>query len=296
MYLTHNIGSASALPIIDSSLFKDHAALIKSLSVLDPSLHFFLLCTGIYDADAKRVIDFGEPKSSDESGVIAPKVKQVLGPPVLKASAALLKIRSDYRNATIQRSPLKNFASKEGKFIVYRYGFDVHQSLKRKKKKKSKQDNVNSGSCPGLISVTDMHMYTTRTDAIKIARWFVSHKDAFGRYNIDSWNCESFATFCHTTSLGEQQLEAEYQKRKRQGDLGKFRYFLSENSKSISLQTEHFKGSDIFFHSDLEDTVEWFGNPGVDGVDEFDGEAGNEGQLDGDRDAPPRARFRRGGT
>ena len=210
--------------------------------------------------EKKNVIEFGERGSPDEDGTFLP-LRRKVAPPLLKAGSALVRFR--YGDTIIKESELAKFADKQtGEFYRYRYGFDVHQPLNAN----GEVDQSSGQSSSGVLSVIDK----TREGATKIARWFTKRFDAFGSYDFESWNCENFATFCHTTSLDEQQLEEEYLKRKTSGEIATFPEFLRQNSTPVSLQVERFRGSGIYYHDDDMDSV--IMNANACGVDECDGE------------------------
>lgn len=78
-------------------------------------------------------------------------------------------------------------------------------------------------------------------NSVKVARWFLQKKGAFGTYNAFHWNCEHFATFCKTTTLTEDELQQEWEDEKARagaswgGELD--REFLKARSKARSTQT-----------------------------------------------------------
>ena len=183
----------------------------------------------------KIVIEFGVPKKRRSPDEDAPLVslRKKAAPRLLNYGNALIK--RFYRNVRINHEELWKFADKKtGNSFRYKYKFVVQKG----------SDEVEGHGSDTVITGT------SRESANNIARWFARRSDAFGAYDLKRWNCENFATFCHTTALTEQQLEEEYRKRKTSGEMKTFPDFLRKHSRSVSLQVERFEGSHVHYHDD----------------------------------------------
>ncbi|XP_065194242.1 uncharacterized protein LOC135825552 [Sycon ciliatum] len=100
-------------------------------------------------------------------------------------------------------------------------------------------------------------------------------KRSFGDYDLESWNCECFATFCKTTQHPVEEIAARVKQLKRRQCVGK--RFLHANSTIVSHQVHRYweKG---------EMWRETFDEPTGDTSDEEEpsGDTSDEDQPDGD--------------
>lgn len=72
-------------------------------------------------------------------------------------------------------------------------------------------------------------------NVVEVAKWFAKKPTSFGEYSFRCWNCESFATFCKTTTLTPRQLTREYSRIGH--DQGAWRAFLRASASTVPDQS-----------------------------------------------------------
>ena len=137
---------------------------------------------------------------------------------MLAVAGTVVDFGALFFDTAIRKSKVEDFQDRNGIVLRYSYGMDV-STLQYHKQGTHHQD-------------------TKQREAADIAHWFLHNPYAFGRYRLASWNCEHFATFCHTTSLDVHQLEKNFQAKKHE-----FQQFLRDSGTAVSHQVERFLGA-----------------------------------------------------
>ena len=170
----------------------------------------------------KVVIDFGpwhnkKRMSPDESGVLSDAIAALEKNIVFAAQTIIAK----NVQLGVRVMPVKSFFNRYKRVYVYRYGDAEAANL----------EDHHDGKIQGA-AVRDRN----QKSAADIAMFFAKNEGTFGQYLLASWNCEHFATFCHTTTLTAEELERKY----REDKYSLSNAFLQENSKALSVQAQRY--------------------------------------------------------
>ena len=170
----------------------------------------------------KVVIDFGpwhnkKRMSPDESGVISDAIAALEKNIVFAAQTIIAKSVK----LGVRVMPVKSFLNRYKRVYVYRYGDAEAANL----------EDHHDGKIQGA-AVRDRN----QKSAADIAMFFAKNEGTFGQYLLASWNCEHFATFCHTTTLTAEELERKY----REDKYSISNAFLRENSEALSVQAQRY--------------------------------------------------------
>lgn len=159
-----------------------------------------MFTAGIYDQASNKVIEFSPMEPLDvllanlqaamrphEDLALVTKALTVVGTVAIQATNMLI---DRVYQPKIQASDLSKFVT-DGKVCVYRYDMSL--------------SDLDINDC---CAVPNPDKNGPR--AAEIARWFASNPKAFGDYCLATWNCEHFATFCHTTTIRLTYLKEQF--------------------------------------------------------------------------------------
>ena len=170
------------------------------------------------EAGRMYVIGFAEEGDSSEKSWddTAERIRKFL------FSIAAKRLQKLFSGAFIKQEDLDIYLDPNSDVLLYRYG-------------------IPWSSGESLPDFGTPEEDRNKEKAADIAKLFMSYrpsKNPFGTYRFDNWNCEHFASFCHTTSLSVEEL------RQRIAALGEgeslSRKFLLDNSGARSIQAEHW--------------------------------------------------------